>query len=364
MMKLFFKSNTVFIPLIILFSCSSKQELFIDYSDPLIEYSGRIDTSRLKGADLYWSGTSVRISFEGESVSALLEDETGDNYYNVIVDEDSIFILRPDTSRKYYTLASGLAAGKHKVEIFRRTEWERGNTTFYGFQIKGNSVLGHKQDPPKRKIEFYGNSITAGYAIEDFSGKDSPDSIYTNNYLSYSAITARHFGADYRCICKSGIGIMISWFPLIMPEMYNRLVPGDSASRWDFSLYTPDVVVINLLQNDSWLVNMPEDREFKARFGDKTPDEAFIVQSYKEFVGSLRKEYPNAQIICALGSMSATREGSPWPDYIEMAVKELNDPKIFTHFFPYKETPGHPDLAGHVDMANSLIQFIEDNIEW
>jgi hypothetical protein len=39
-------------------------------------------------------------------------------------------------------------------------------------------------------MEFYGNSITAGYAIEDFSGNDQPDSTYTNNYLSYAAITA------------------------------------------------------------------------------------------------------------------------------------------------------------------------------
>jgi hypothetical protein len=33
------------------------------------------------------------------------------------------------------------------------------------------------------------------------------------------------------------------------------LDPVDSTSKWDFSGYTPDVVVINLFQNDSWLVN-------------------------------------------------------------------------------------------------------------
>ena len=71
---------------------------------------------------------------------------------------------------------------KHTIEIFKRTEWDRGKTSFYGFQIKGNPKLLHKSEPPKRKMEFYGNSITAGYAVEDTSGKDSPDSTFTNNY--------------------------------------------------------------------------------------------------------------------------------------------------------------------------------------
>ena len=46
----------------------------------------------------------------------------------------------------------------------------------------------------------------------------------------------------------------VSWDSLIMPEIYDRLVPTDSKSKWDFSLYRPDIVVVNLFQNDSWLV--------------------------------------------------------------------------------------------------------------
>jgi hypothetical protein len=348
----------------LLISCSSKTDLVISYRNPQIGYSGRIDTSRIEGADLYWSGTSVRLNFEGKSIKALLEDERGDNYYNVIIDDSIIMMLRPGTMRKYIQLASELGMGKHSVLIFKRTEWDRGKTTFYGFQISGNGKLLPKSPPKKRKIEFYGNSITAGYAVEDTSGRDSPEGPLTNNYLSYAAITARHFDAEYSCICKSGIGIMISWFPLIMPEMYDRLVPEDSASKWDFTLYTPDIVVINLLQNDSWLVEMPENEEFKMRFGNKAPGEEFIISSYKQFVSAIRRHYPEAHIICALGSMDATREGSRWPDYIRQAVSELNDTKIYTHFIPFKNTPGHPDIEEQNEMANSLIQFINENIDW
>ena len=72
--------------------------------------------------DLYWSGSSIRINFEGESVEALLQDETGDNYYNVIIDNTEPLLLRPDTSERYYLLASQLTSGTHSLEIFKRTE--------------------------------------------------------------------------------------------------------------------------------------------------------------------------------------------------------------------------------------------------
>jgi hypothetical protein len=325
----------VFILSIIVIGCSGEKELFVPFSNPEIEYWGRIDSTSVEAAQLSWSGTSIKLNFEGESLQALMKDETGDNYYNIIIDNDSVSILRPNTTKQYYELASNLAEGKHSIEIFKRAEWDRGTTSFYGFKINNDAKLLPKSAPKKRKIEFYGNSITAGYAIEDLTGEDSPDSTYTNNYKSYAAITARHFDAEYQCICKSGIGITISWHPLIMPEMYNRLIPNDSTSTWDFSLYQPDVVVINLLQNDTWLVNLPEHEEFKKRFGTKAPDDAFIINAYEQFLASLRKEYPNTNIVCALGSMGAAKEGSKWKEYINLAVANLNDKKVFTHFMPY-----------------------------
>jgi hypothetical protein len=347
----------MFILTIILMGCSDKKELFVSSSNPEIEFSGRIDFTEDKAAEMYWSGSSIKMNFEGESIQALLKDESGDNYYNIIIDNKFVSILRADTTKQYYQLASNLSKGKHTIELFKRTEWDRGKTSFYGFKINNNAKLLTQSAPKRRKIEFYGNSITAGYAIEDFSGKDSPDSTYTNNYLSYAAITARHFDAKYQCICKSGIGITISWHPLIMPEMYDRLIPTDSTSKWDFSLYKPDVVVVNLMQNDTWLVNLPEHEEFKKRFGNKAPTD-------KDIIVNLRSNYPKANIICTLGSMDAAKEGSIWVEYIKLAVANLNDKKIYTHFMPYIKATAHPSIQDQEVMATSLIEFIDNNIDW
>ena len=152
---------------IILVACKKEKALVVSYSNPEIEYSGRIDTTKTDGAELYWSGTSIKLNFEGESIQALLKDETGDNYYNVIID-DSMSLLRPDTTKQYYQLASNLPKGKHSIEIFKRAEYDRGKTIFYGFKIAHNPKVLSKPKAPKRKIEFYGNSITSGYAVEDF----------------------------------------------------------------------------------------------------------------------------------------------------------------------------------------------------
>jgi len=350
--------------LTLVFACSTRQELFVEYSNSQIAYFGRVDSLTNRGVDLYWPGTSIKLNFEGESIAASIEDENGENYYNVVIDSDSLFVLQPDTTKRYYPLASELPKGKHTIEIFKRTAWDRGKTSFYGFQIKGDARVLPKPLPSKRKMEFYGNSITVGSAVEDTSGKDLLDGAYTNNYLSYAAITARHYSAEYQCVCKGGIGITISWFPLTMPKMYDRLIPTDSNSKWNFSLYRPDIVVVNLFQNDSWLVNRPDRAEFKTNFGDKAPTDEYIINAYQQFVGDIRKQYPHANIICALGNMDATREGSKWMGYIKKAVANLNDKNIYTHFIPFKETPGHPSIKEQEEISNSLIQFIDKNIVW
>lgn len=338
------------------------QKKIIPFSDKHIIYEGRIPYT-VDAAILSWPGVSVKINFKGTSVSGTFRDEDTANYYNVIIDRDSIYKIQFDTSRQTVLLANGLAYGNHSIELFKRTEWDKGKTWFYGFELNGKSKLLAPSKLPKRRIEFFGNSITCGYAIND-DVHDLPVGYYENNYDAYAAITARHFNAQYHCTAKSGIGVMVSWFPLIMPEMYNRLDPTDSITKWDFSKYTPDLVVINLLQNDSWIINMPNNEQFKNRFGTNTPDSNFIINAYKSFVETIRMTYPKAQIICMLGNMDITRKGSPWPGYVEAAIKQLADAKIFAYVASYKETPGHPKVKEQQMLADGLIRFIDQYIKW
>ncbi|MFP5040065.1 SGNH/GDSL hydrolase family protein [Parasediminibacterium sp. JCM 36343] len=340
---------------------------FIAANNKWLSYMGRVGTND-SCAEFYWTGTSVSISTKGTStISAILEDEKGNNYYYVIVDGDSSTArkIKVDKEKKLYTLATNLDKKKHKVELFKVTNTDFITTRFYGFVLDSLAKILKPAKKPKRKIEFFGNSITCGHGVEvpsDSTDNGRPE--YFNNYKTYAAITARHFNAQYHCTAKSGIGVTISWFPEVMPDIYDRLNPKDSTSKWDFAKYTPEIVVINLFQNDSWLVNMPTHPQFKARFGTEKPSEEFIINAYANFIKSIRGKYPKATILCCLGNMDATREGSKWPSYIDTAVASLKDNKLFTHFFPFKKTSGHPRVQEQEAMAEDLIGFIEKGKYW
>ena len=341
----------------------SKAQTLVKPSNPNIRYMGRVDVSDTT-AILFWSATSVKINFKGNKIGFKLRDERNDNYFNVFVDGKLNKILHDTIKGINKHLISGLTNSKHTLELFKRTEWAMGKTWFYGFEFEDGYKLLPASPVKKRKMEFFGNSISCGYAVEDTSGKDRGTSPYENAYLSYATLTAKHFNAAFNNTSKSGIGITVSWFPLIMPEMYDRLDPSDDKSKWDFSKYTPDLVIINLFQNDSWIVKLKDNPQFKARFGTTAPSDDFIINAYRDFVKTVRSKYPNAKLICILGSMDATREGSPWPGYIQKAVDALTDKNIFTHFIPYKNTNGHPSVIEQQAMADDLIAFIEKNINW
>jgi len=65
-----------------------------------------------------------------------------------------------------------------------------------------------------------------------------------------------------------------------------------------------------------------------------------------------------------LGPMDAVQPGSPWPGYIEKAVVQLHDKKITTCFFPYTNSKTHPKEQEQSQMADKLIRFMDQHIQW
>lgn len=353
-LSIFLLSNTISI------TAEGKKSRFVNYNNGHLQYMGRIKMNA-DNAELYWSGSSVKLSFTGSSVKAILKDEKANNYYEVIVDDKGINKIKLDSNKTTYTLIENLPWGRHTIELSKCTEWDRGKTLFYGFETDARKLLIPAK--PSGTMEFYGNSITCGFGVED-SVTDSGISKYENNFLSYASLTARHYKSQYHCIAKSGIGLMVSFARLTMPEMYNRLNPADSLSSWDFSKYNPDIVVIDVGENDAAIVKRLDNPQFIRVFGNTPPSPDFIINAYVQFIKTLRDTHPDANIICTLGSMGVVKEGSPWPGYIMQAAAKLNDKKVSTFFFQYKGSPGHPKVKDHKMMANDLISFIDNNIQW
>ncbi|WP_269524158.1 SGNH/GDSL hydrolase family protein [Coraliomargarita parva] len=335
---------------------AASQEVAANADDFL--YEGRT-VLQDAGVLLTWPGSTVKFAFEGGSLDLVLDDERGENFYQVIVNgnEADAFVIDCEPGEHSYTVPASLLATENEVVLFKRNEGFQGKTVFEGIRIDEAGRLLPPPAKPVRKIEFYGDSITCGMgnlAPEDAGDKGMH---VENNYMAYGAITARQLEAEYRCIAKSGIGIIKSWFPLVMPEMYDRVTPSDAGSRWDFSQWTPDVVVVNLFQNDKWLVGRL----------DPVPTGPDIIAAYKQFIASLRTVYPEAQIVCALGSMDATAPDSQWPGYIETAVAEMEaegDTKLSTCFFPFDGFRKHPRVRHHQRNADILSAHIRAIMDW
>lgn len=327
-----------------------------------LQYTGRIDFSNKQAPSLSWPGSSVTAIFTGTSAAIVLDDQYGKNYFNVFIDQDwhNPKILKLDAGEKTYAIVDGLTPGEHKLTLFKRTEGEEGATQFKGLLLDQGQYLMAPPTRPSRRIEFYGDSITSGMGNESPEEGEDGNPADKNHYLSYAAITARALNAEHHTISQSGIGITMSWFDFIMPQFYDQVsAVGNNETQWDFSQWTPDVVVINLFQNDSWLVE---------RRHDVMLNDNHRIQAYVDFVSNIRRVYPKAFIVCALGSMDATKEGSDWPGYISAAVErmknEQKDTKIDTLFFPFKDFYKHPRVHHHQADAELLTQFIREKMQW
>jgi len=329
-----------------------------------LQYTGRIDFSQPAAPVLSWPNTSIAGRFTGTSLAVKLDDQRGQNYFNVFLDGDlgSPLIIEAKQGEASYVVAQGLAPGTHAFLITKRTEGAEGATVFRGLELDDGASLLAPPPRPARRIEFFGDSITSGAGNEgavngrDDLGKDK------NSFLSYAAIAARQLGAEAHLTSQGGIGVMASWFPFTMPDFYDQLsAVGDNDSQWDFKRWTPQVVVVNLMQNDSWLIGRDHTLQ-------PEPDDEQRIEAYRAFVERIRKLYPQAWIVCTLGSMDATRPGSPWPGYVSAAVERMRrqngDTRIDTLFFPFTGYGQHPRVLHHQTNAAKLAAFIGQKMGW
>lgn len=341
---------------------SQPQDPLIPASHHHIQYTGRIDFSTPDAPVFSWPGTMIQTGFTGRSLALVMDDHYGMNYFNVFLDQDweNPIVIKGEKGRKTYLIADNLTDGEHLLTLTKRTEGEEGATTFYGILLAEDGELTAPPPRPERRIEFFGDSITSGMGNE--APEDGPDDnkAEKNNVLAYGAITARNLNAEYVSTSQSGVGLMASFVNFTMQEFYDQLSAiNNNDSVWDFSRWTPHVVVINLFQNDSALVEQ--------RLNPVPTDEQRVAVYY-DFIKRIRSHYPEAFIVCTLGTMDAAKPGSPWPDYIHAAVEqwktETADERIDVMIFEFKDFYKHPRVHHHQENAEVLTAFIKEKMDW
>lgn len=326
-------------------------------------YSGRIDWEDPQAPAFGFPGTVVEFKFTGTSLKLELSEDNWNrgNYLDVYLDNDPNPItieLKPRNKQPMiYDIAEGLDNQVHNVVLVKRTDYIMGEFNFHGIVIDGQLL------PPapdsKRKIEVYGDSITAGAVVEyEVPGVQDPqgrnDSM-SNAYYSYASILARDYDAELSLVAQSGASLMNGfgyWHNGTGAEsFYDKSQPLIDAPLWNFDNYIPDLVIIALGQNDSSTIHIG--RNVSAQNWKN---------HYKQLITNLRAKYPNSYFI---GMFPNMYHDKGWDNYIIEAIaeyrRENNDNRVFS-LIHEQVTPGHPRISEQQQMADTLKEFIDGTL--
>ena len=329
-------------------------------SDSRIEYIGR--TMVEGGTVSYdWAGVYFRVRFTGSSLAVKCSDSKN-SWFNLWVDKE----MSPEADRKFMVaakdtvivLAEGLGKGEHEVILQKRTEGEQGRFTVQSFFTAGEilQASGRKD----RHIEFVGDSYTCGYGTES-GDKNDPFLAETENCnLTYAAITARYFGADFNLVSHSGQGVARNYDNYEpgyhLPHRYTQVFDTQKEPKWEPAMgaHTPDIVVVYLGTND-----------FST---SQQPHESLFRKNYIELLKHIKANYGEDIPILCMGS-----NADPFLyDYIRNSVnasglKNVAFMSISKFAHNYEDELGaswHPNYKGHQKVASCMIPYISTLTGW
>lgn len=337
---------------------SGPQTITADH--PHISYIGRFNFTNEAAPTFDWPGVTIEAAFTGPAITLLLED--GNNLYNLYIDGQES-LLWTYAGQTEYPIATGLDESVHTVRLVKRTEFDGAVGTFRGFHLPAGGSIQPAPARPSRRIEFIGDSITAGYGVEGDSPTCSYSSLTQNIEQTYAGMLGRALEAEVMTTAISGLGVIrnyndpgqISEEPMIV--RYERAIADDPVFTWDFRYWKPDLVVINLGTND-----------FST---DPRPSAAIFTQAYIDLLNTIRRHYPLTPILAVAPPIIQ----EPAAAYIETAVAYMKDTQHDdnVHFF-YPQAnlvvPNdygcdyHPNIAGQQKIADQLFPVIQDVMDW
>lgn len=327
---------------------------------------------------LSWSCSAVEFVFTGRSVSAeIWTDWVMDEPWKAMFQPQAAVFADGKLSRlfavsagtKSYPIYESDTSKTVTIRIAKLSEAAFGKTGIASLSADGEP---RPTEPPVRRMEFIGDSITCGFGIEGKSAEERFSTKTENPRKTYAALAAERFGAEYNLICWSGIGVYSSDCPegaeapadgWVMPMLYDYTdigmenILGAEPELWDFSRFVPDVIVINLGTNDS---------SFTRDIPDRTEN---FKKSYADFVSHISEKNPDAYIICALGMMGDAQGGKLFPA-VEEAVRGLCGGRIFSLELDEQQSAdgtgceNHPNEVTHRKAADKLAAKISEITGW
>lgn len=341
-------------------------ELLILPDNPNLLYSGRIGMNSDFEPEMVYACSYVKWHFRGTGAAIIISCRKfyWRAYAGCILDGRQLVFELPEDGTVRLELGHGLPDCDHVVTFFKRQD-ACNNITVHGIILDTGSELAPRPERPERRIEVYGDSVSAGEVSEAVAYIARPDpeghdGCYSNSWYSYSWIAARKLHAELHNISQGGIALLpeTGWFAgpdyVGLEQIYDKekYYPElDRAANWDFGKYTPHVVIVAIGQNDAHPIDYMKDDYHGAQAKNWR-------RHYCEFILKLRALYPKALIIC---TTTILEHDESWDKAIDEAVVAAKDPRI-KHFL-YSEngtaTPGHIRIPEAEIMAQELVEYIK-----
>lgn len=292
-----------------------------------------------------WPGSAVHTRFSGTSLAIRLA-ELGANHYEVVVDGVVRPVLQTATGDDVYTVVSGLAAGAHDAVITRRTESLWGATELLGFP---GATLLLSEDPPGRRVELLGDSLTTGYGV---LGADAfcPFELATQAEThAWGALASSQLGVLHTAIAYSGKGAYRNYDNTTtdtLPAIWDRVLADYETSLWDFHV-RPDLVVLTLGGND---------------FAGGDPGQSY-VDAMTAFVGQIRARYPGVAVVLATNPMFTAGDHTLQLGYLQSVATAAGAGVTVLDLPLREEADGygcdyHPSEATQGKMATALVNHV------
>lgn len=329
---------------------------FFEADNKNIQFTGRVDFSDRKKPRFWQPGVYVQAKFRGASCDFIVNDEMPGgqhNYVTIVIDEGTPRRVRTTGKTTIVKAAEGLSNGIHTITVCKATEAGNGYLEFMGFICEELVPSGAR---PERTIEFIGNSITSSTGSDLSMVPCDKGQWYDqhNAYMSYGPMTARALNAQWYLSSVSGIGLVRSCcgMEMTMPQVYDKMEMRYNTNPWNFKDYQPDVVTVCLGENDG-----PQ-------------DSVMFTKAYVTFIGTLRKHYPQAQIVCLTSPMAEPRLNIMLQHYlagITAYYKAQGDDKVSYYYIskPYMGgCGGHPTQEQHKEIAAELVAYLKTITGW
>ena len=342
-------------------------EKLIPMTDPMLRYTGRIDDSQPGCPFFIYPCSSLALRVKGRTLRVGLENFNSyfENRLGVIVNGEQSAILL-EKGEQEIDLSDKLTQDENDVLLFKRQDCCHAYR-LHGLVVAAEGGLLALPERPKRRMEVYGDSVSAGEVSEAEFACAQPDpeghnGLYSNSWLSYAWQAARLLNAEVHDNATGGMALLngtgyFSWPDFIGMEScwdkINYYPPFGEPTPWDFGRYTPHVVVVAIGQNDHNPVNiMADDYDSEASKHWRS--------EYRRFLGQLREKYPRAHIVCTTTILGHHEN---WDKAIDQVCCEMRQTDERVHHFLYTKngcgTPGHIRGSEAAVMAKELAGFIE-----